>query len=88
MVVSHERLGSASGTALAEKRGDDRYQDRGDDDLRGEDEPKAPARRFADQSTCGSTHDTDQDGHEAPDGLHARHQNACDEADDDPGPKT
>ena len=70
------------GPALSEERGHDGHEDRRDHDLCGEGQPEAPSDRVTDQRAGGSADYADQDGHEATDGLHAGHQDACDQADD------
>jgi hypothetical protein len=72
----------------AEQRRDDCYQDRRDDDLRGKSEQKAPPCGGAKETTRCSAHDSEQDRHEAADGLHAGNQDSGDQADDDAGTET
>jgi hypothetical protein len=71
--------------SLAEQRRNDGHQDCGDYDLGGEGEPEAPTGSGSDEAASCATHDADEDGHQAADGLHAGNQDAGDEADNDAG---
>ena len=73
------------GVAFTEQRSDAGHQDRGDHDLRCERQPETPVRRRADKPPRRTANDTDEDRHEATDGLHAGNDDARDQADNDSG---
>jgi len=62
---------------------DNRHQDRGNQDLGSEGEPEIPISRGTDSSPSCPADNSDQDRDKAPDGLHARHQDSGDEANND-----
>jgi tellurite resistance protein TehA-like permease len=80
---------ASAGVALAEEERRDGHEDRRDEDLDDEDEQPRPVARdaeeVADPQAEERPDDADDDGHEAPDRLHAGHEDAGDQPDDDAG---
>ena len=67
--------------SLPKSSSHDCYQDGRYQDLGSEGEPETPPRCVTDHSPSSTADDTDQDGDETPDGLHARNQDSSDESD-------
>jgi len=55
-------------------------QDSGNENLRPESEPEIPVRSSTNCRAARPADDTNQDGDETPDGLHARNENSSDES--------
>lgn len=80
MSVGQERLSGGSSSEECRDQGD---EDRGDEHLGTECEPEAPRQRVADDRPKSTTDHADEDGHQAPDWLHARHEHPGNQPDND-----